>query len=62
MRKALKFGTFIPWACSYKKDGRRFGITLYSIDDETIIENWSNELENLAVDGRLLATVDWKDV
>lgn len=42
-----------PYACSYTKDGDRYGITLFGCDPESVVENNCDVLENLKVDGVL---------
>lgn len=43
-----------PFACSYKKDGKPFAITLYGTSEEQILEDNCSELQDLKIDGVLI--------
>lgn len=47
-------GTAVPWVCTYWKDGRPYGITLWADDPLQILEDWCDRLDNLEVEGRLI--------
>ncbi|QGH74947.1 hypothetical protein MAL1_00201 [Bacteriophage DSS3_MAL1] len=51
----------IPWACTYFKDGKPFGITLYGSDEDQVLQDNCAELPGLRIDGRLLASIPADD-
>lgn len=54
----LQIPGLTPFACTYYRDGRTFGITLYGETEESVIENNCSELDGLRVDGVLIGTMD----
>lgn len=47
-----------PYACSYTKDGVWYAITLYGTSEEQILEDNCDLLDNLRIDGILVAVAD----
>lgn len=50
-----------PWACTYIKDGEKFGITLYGTDAEQVLEDNCDRLDGLSVEGELAAKIPVND-
>ena len=52
-----------PFECSYTKDGKPHGITLYGVDAKQVVEDNCDRLANLKVQGELHASVpeDWAE-
>ena len=44
----------VPWACSYRRDGRIYGITLWATDPSQVLEDWCDTLQDLEIVGVLL--------
>jgi hypothetical protein len=51
-------GKMEPWACTYVKEGRFYGITLWAVDPNQILEDWCATLTDLQVEGRILERWD----
>jgi hypothetical protein len=51
MKDVKPIGPLKPWACSYTKNGRRYGITLWATDAAHILLGYR-------VDGELIAEKD----
>lgn len=56
MKNVTPIGPLRPYVCTYLRDGRPIGITLWATDEETILSLWSDDLHDLRVDGVLIAT------
>lgn len=51
-------GGMNPFVCSYTKEGVWFGITLYGTSEDQVLEDNCAELDNLRIDGILIAEAD----
>jgi hypothetical protein len=50
----MLLGALAPMVCSYRRDGREFGITLYGTSEEQVLVD-NADLPELRVDGVLVA-------
>ena len=48
----------VQWVCSYKKDGKLYGITLWASDPGQILEDWCDRLDELTIEGVLIDEQD----
>ena len=48
----------VPWVCSYRKDGKLYGITLWASDPLQILEDWCDRLDELTIEGVLIDEQD----
>ncbi|WP_146194482.1 hypothetical protein [Thioclava sp. NG1] len=58
LKPPMRIPGLSPFVCTYYRDGRPFGITLYGDTEESVIENNCDVLDGLRVDGVLEGTIE----